>query len=150
MRLNIRNRRPLYAGLFVIAIGLAGVYFGSGLKFGRAAAMGPGFLPIVCSWLIVALGGIIVAKSLHEDVEIIEPPVPRPVFMIFLAIGLFALLIDRAGLGITVFSTVFVASYAGRAKLLETLILALVGAAASAIVFVVLLGLPLQVWPELG
>ncbi|MDF2811355.1 MAG: Tripartite tricarboxylate transporter TctB family [Microvirga sp.] len=150
MRFKVRNRRRLYAGLLIIAIGLAGVYFATSLKFGTAAAMGPGFLPTICSWLVAVLGVMVITQGLHEEVEVIDPPMPRPVFMIFLAIGLFPLLIERAGLGITVFVTAFVASYAGQARFGETLILAVTAAVVTVIVFVVLLGLPIPVWPEIA
>ena len=149
MQVRIRNWRRLYAGLFLVVFGLAGVYFARHLQFGSAAAMGPGFLPTICSWLVAVLGILVTTKSLSEDVEIIEPPMPRPIFMISLSIGLFALLIDRAGLGLTVFITAFVASYAGQARFVETIVLALIAAAMAAIVFVVLLGLPIPIWPEI-
>jgi hypothetical protein len=150
MEVRIRSWRRLYAGLLIVAFGLAGVYFASDLKFGTAAAMGPGYLPVVCSWLVAALGGIVLTMALHDDAEVVEPPVPRPVLMIFLSIGLFALLIERAGLGIAVFVTCFVASYAGEARLGETLALAAAAAAASVLIFAVALGLPIPVWPRTG
>jgi hypothetical protein len=149
VQVRIQNWRRLYAGLLIVAFGLAGVYFARNLYFGTAAAMGPGFLPTICSWLIVALGIVVTTRAFFENVDVIEPPVPRPVFMISLAIGLFALLIERAGLGITVFITAFVASYAGPARFMETVILSLAAAVATVIVFVVLLGLPIPLWPDL-
>jgi hypothetical protein len=69
--------------------------------------------------------------------------------MVSLALGIFALLVERAGLGITVFLTAFVASYAGPARLVETLVLALIAAVATVVVFVLLLGLPIPLWPDL-
>ena len=149
MQIRIRNPLRLYAGLLFVAFGLVGAYFAAGLTFGTAAAMGPGFLPTICSWLIVAFGVLEAAQALHDEVDVLDPPVPRPVFMVFLSVGLFALLINRAGLALTVFVTAFVASYAGPARLRETLVLAAVAAAATTIVFVTLLGLPLPVWPGL-
>lgn len=150
MNIKVRNARRLFSGLLILAFGLAGAYFASHLKFGTPAAMGPGFLPTVCSWLIVLFGIIELMKVAHEDIEVIDPVVPRPVFMIFLSIGLFAFLIDRAGLAATVFVTTLIASYAGPTRLWEALVLAMFAAVAVAVVFVVLLGLPIQVWPEFG
>lgn len=149
MQIRVRNPRRIYAGLLFVGFGLAGVLFGSHLKFGTAAAMGPGFLPTICSWLIVLLGIVETTRVLRDDLEVVEPPVPRPVFMIFLSIGLFAVLIERAGLGLTVFATAFVASCAGPTRLREALALSAVAAVATTIVFVVLLGLPIEIWPEI-
>lgn len=149
VQVKIRNWRRLHAGALIVAFGLAGVYFARNLYFGTAAAMGPGFLPTICSWLIVVLGIVVTARALFEDVDVVEPPMPRPVFMVSLSIGLFALLIERAGLGITVFVTAFVASYAGQARFVETLVLSAIAAVATVIVFVVLLGLPIPLWPDL-
>lgn len=132
----------------MVAVGLAGVFFASDLRFGRPGAMGPGFLPTILSWLVAALGVVVLAMSVHEDAEVIDPPVARPVVMIFLSIGLFALLIRPAGLGVTVFVTAFVSSYAGPARFVETLVLAAAAAVATTLLFVVLLGLQLPIWPE--
>lgn len=150
MQLKISNWRRLYAGLFIVAFGLGGVYFARTLYFGTAAAMGPGFLPTICSWMIVAFGILVLVRAFVEDMELIDPVVPRPVFMISLSIGLFALLIERAGLGITVFVTAFVASYAGPARFVETLVLSAIAAVATVVLFAVLLGLPIPVWPALS
>ena len=150
MTAGIRNRRRLYAGLIIVASGLAGVVFARNLQFGSAAAMGPGFLPTICSWLIVVLGVLIATRSLHESAEAIDRIVPRPVLMITLAVGIFAVLVERAGLGITVFLTAFVASYAGPARFVETIVLALIAAVATVVVFVLLLGLTIPIWPDLS
>lgn len=148
MQIRIRSYRRLYAGLLIVALGLGGVFFASPLRFGSLAQMGPGFMPTVCSWLIVALGLTVLTMMFHEDVEVIDPPVARPVFMIFLAVGIFAVLIEPAGLALTSFVTAFVSSYADRAKFLEAAALSIGAAVAASVVFVVLLGLPLSVWPE--
>lgn len=148
MQLRLRSRRRLYVGLLILAIGLGGVWFAADLRFGRVGAMGPGFLPTVISWLIAAMGIAILGMMFHDDVETIEPVAPRPVLMIFASVGLFALLIDPAGLGIAVFVTAFVASYAGPARFVETLILSLCAAIACCLLFVTVLGLPLDILPE--
>lgn len=148
LQLKIRSYRRLYAGLLIVAIGLGGVIFGSNLRFGSMAQMGPGFLPIVCAWLITALGLVVMAMMVRDDVEVVEAPVPRPVFMIFLSVGLFAVLIEPAGLLITTFIVAFVSSYAGSAKFLETVALSAGAAIAASVVFVIFLGLPLGIWPE--
>ncbi|MEJ8571975.1 tripartite tricarboxylate transporter TctB family protein [Microbaculum marinum] len=150
MQLKIQSYRRLYAGSLIVVIGLAGVFLASDLRFGTMASMGPGFLPTVCGWLIAALGIVVLAMMFRDDVEIVDPPVARPVIMIFLSVGLFALLIEHAGLGLTVFLTAFVASYAGRARFVETLLLAFGTAVATTVLFVVILGLPLRIWPELS
>lgn len=149
MQIKVQSWRRLYAGLLFVAFGLSGVYFASSLQFGTPAAMGPGFLPTICSWMIVALGILVLTQTFTDEVEFVESIVPRPVLMISLSVALFAVLIERAGLGITVFVTAFVASYAGKARFVETLILSLAAAAFCVIVFVVLLGLTIPIWPEM-
>lgn len=148
MQIRIRSYRRLYAGLLIMALGVGGVFFASQLRFGSLAQMGPGFMPTVCGWLISALGLVVLGMMFRDDIEVMEAPVPRPVFMIFLSVGIFAVFIEPAGLALTTFVTAFVSSYADKAKFFETVALSIGAAVAASTIFVVLLGLPLGVWPE--
>ena len=53
---RVRSPQDLGAGVVFIVIGIAGILFGQDLAFGSAARMGPGYFPMLLSWLIIAIG----------------------------------------------------------------------------------------------
>src|SRR5690349_2598785 len=111
---RVRSPQDLGAGLVFVLIGVAGIYFGQDLAFGSSARMGPGYFPILLSYLIIALGLVLGIKGLATD----GPPIPeisfRPLIAINLAILAFGLLIDHLGLAITAALLTVGAAYARR------------------------------------
>jgi hypothetical protein len=145
--LRIRSPQDVGAALVFIAIGLAGAYFGRDLRFGTAAAMGPGFFPIILSWIIVGIGVIVGAKALVIEGPRVEPIQLRPIVVIIAAILLFGFLIDKAGLAITAALLTVFAAFARRGvNLTETLLLAVTLALLSVVVFVYGLAQPFPAW----
>ena len=98
---RVRSPQDLGAGVVFILIGSAGILFGQDLAVGSAARMGPGYFPMLLSWLIIAIGLVLTVKSLATQ----GPPIPpihlRPLTAIVAAILAFGLLIDRIGLALT-------------------------------------------------
>jgi hypothetical protein len=110
--LRIRSPQDFGAAVVFIAIGLAGVYFGSDLRFGTAAGMGPGYFPVVLSWVIVVIGGIVGIKAVTVEGPRIEPVQLRPLIVIIPAILIFGYLIDKLGLAITAALLTILAAFA--------------------------------------
>jgi hypothetical protein len=149
--IRVRNQQDLAAGLFLIVFALFARYFASDLAMGRLVRMGPGYLPTVLSWILFGLGVLIGLRGFITDGPKLEPWAWRPVVALCAALIAFALLLQNAGLVVAIVITTLVASLAARGgRIIPVLILGAVMATGSTILFVWMLGLPLQIWPELG
>jgi hypothetical protein len=144
---RIKSPQDAGAAVVFIAIGLAGVYFGRDLTFGSAARMGPGFFPIILSWIVFAIGVICGFKGLAIEGPPIEPVQVRPMLVIIAAILAFGYLIERLGLAITAALLTVLAGYARRdVNVWETLLLAAGLAVFSVVIFVYGLSQPFPAW----
>ena len=145
--LKIKNPQDAGSGALFIAIGLAGLYFGSSLDFGTARRMGPGFFPMIISGLIALAGVLVLMKGLTVHGPAIQRMQLRPVLMLMLALVAFGLLIEPLGVVVATIALVVLAALARREiRWGETLILALCAAAFVVLVFVYGLGQALPVW----
>jgi hypothetical protein len=144
---RVRSPQDLGAGLVFVAIGATGLYFGQDLTFGSAARMGPGYFPILLSYLIIGVGVVLAVKSLATDGPPIEPIHIRPLFAILAAILGFGILIDRIGLALTTALLTIGAAFARRQVNWKESLLLAVGLALFAVgVFVYGLSQPLPAW----
>jgi hypothetical protein len=145
--LRIKSPQDFGAAVVFIAIGLAGVYFGRDLQFGTAARMGPGYFPIIVSWVIVAIGVMVGFKALTIDGPGIEPVQFRPILVVVAAILAFGYLIDRIGMAITAVLLTILAGFARRdVNVLETILLGAGLALFSVLLFVYALSQPIPAW----
>jgi len=145
--LRIKSPQDLGAAVVFMAIGLVGVYFGRDLSFGTAARMGPGYFPIILSWIIVAIGIVVGLKALTIEGPRIEPVQLRPIVVIIAAILAFGFLINAVGLAITAVLLTILAAYARRdVKPIEAVLLGGGLAIFAIVVFVYGLSQPLPAW----
>ena len=145
--LRVKSPQDLGAGIVFLVIGLAGIYFGRNLAMGTAARMGPGYFPVMLSYLIVALGLIVGARGLTIDGPPIERIQLRPIFFVTASILLFGLVINEIGLAITTVTLTIVAAYGRRdVNLIETIVLGAGLALFTIAVFVYALKQPLPAW----
>jgi hypothetical protein len=130
--LRVKSPQDFGASVVFIVIGVIGVWFGGELNYGSAARMGPGFFPVILSWLVIAVGLVIGLRALALDGP---------------AIVLFALLIETIGLALTSAVTILVASLArADTRWRDTLILAFVLSIALVLLFVYALGQAMPPW----
>ena len=145
--IRIRSPQDLGAAVVFVAIGLAGVYFGNNLSFGTAGRMGPGYFPIILSWIIVGVGLALGLTALTIEGPRIEPIQLRPISVIIAAILVFGFLISTAGLAISAVLLTVLAAYARRdANLWEAVLLGIGLATFAVVVFVYGLSQPLPAW----
>ena len=145
--LRIKSPQDVGAAVVFIAFGLAGAYFGNDLRFGSASNMGPGYFPVILSWVIVGIGIIVGFKGLTLEGPRIEPFQLRPILVIIAAILAFGFLVDRIGLALTTALLTVLAGYARRdVSLWETLLLAAGLAVFSVGLFVYALSQPFPAW----
>jgi putative tricarboxylic transport membrane protein len=144
---RVRSPQDLGAGAVFLLIGAAGAYFGKDLAFGTAARMGPGYFPMLLSWLIIGVGVIVAARGLTVDGPAIEQVQLRPILFVVAAILMFGYLLDTIGLALTAIVLTLVAAYARRdASLVEALLLGAGLALFAVLVFVYALSQPLPAW----
>jgi putative tricarboxylic transport membrane protein len=146
---QIKSPQDLGAAAVFLAVGIAGVYFGSELRFGTGSNMGPGFFPVILSWIIVAIGVIVGFKAVTVAGPPIEPVRLRPLVVIIAAILAFGYLVDTIGLALTAALLTILAAFARRWReisLLETILLAAGLALFSVGLFVYALSQPFPAW----
>lgn len=145
--LVIRSPRDFGAALLIVAIGAAGLYFGSDLSIGSASRMGPGYFPRIVCWCIIALGSVVGLRSIAIRGPAIERMQLRPIAVILLAALVFGYAIEELGLIMASLAAMLLAPYAKRnTKFRDALLLSIGLTAFAAIVFVGALGQPLPLW----
>lgn len=148
--MRIRSPRDFWAGLVFIAIAAWFIGVASGYRFGDTQRMGPGFFPIVVGGFLGLLGLAIALRSFVRVGPAIEATGARQLLVTLLAITLFGLVLAKLGLVAAIVALVVVGAFADTAaRPLEVVALAIFLTVFSVAMFVYLLGLPLQVWPEL-
>ena len=147
MRVHI-NVPDLAFAAFLVALGALAFGLASPLSVGTAAAMGPGYVPRGLALLIMVYGLALGLRALVAG-RLTFPAVElRPLLLILGSVALFAVLLPIAGLALTSFALVICAGYAAYdVRFRENAISALTLAAFAVVLFVVVLGLPIAVWP---
>jgi putative tricarboxylic transport membrane protein len=140
---GILENKDVWAGLFLIVVGVLAVFFARNYPFGTSLRMGPGYFPTVLGGLMVLFGLYIFSTGLRSD-EKIEGSWPlRALIVLPLALVLFGVLIERAGFVPALLVLIFGSALAGTEfRLIEMLIFSVLLTALCAIVFVWALGLP--------
>jgi hypothetical protein len=147
---KIRNPKDLCAGLFFMVFGLSAVFISRRYPLGTAFRMGAGYFPTLIGGILFLVGFVIAMKAFFGAEKSLTFPKSRPVLFIVISIILFGLLIKPLGLILTAFIVVITSRLAGENfHIRETISLAAVLAALSAVLFVYVLGLLFPVWPQL-
>lgn len=147
--MRIRAQRDFWAGLLFIAIGAGFIVLASSYRLGVPSRMGPAYFPTVIGGVLTLLGLAIAVRAFFRSGPPMEPAALRPLAVTLLSVVLFGAALAHLGLVAAIVTLVLVGALADRnARLLEVLALAVFLAMFSVVVFVLVLGLPLQVWPE--
>ncbi len=146
--MRLRVNQDVAAGLLFVAFGLLALYVGQDYRPGTSLRMGPGYFPRILAWLLIGLGVLIGMRGVLAE----SPPLTRwylrPLILILLALLAFRFAIDSVGLVIAIVAAVGLASLSGddfRAR--DVVILIVVLAAGSVLLFAKALGLPMKIWP---
>lgn len=137
----------LVAGGLVLALGAFTLHEASDYARGSMANIGPGVFPGLLGLLLIGCGiGIILVEGTRNR----GIPLPRPELRAALAtvaaLGLFALLIERAGLAPAILATTYVASYATTSTTpLMRLVTAFGVTIVCVLIFPIALGLPMRI-----
>ena len=145
----VRNPRDLYGGLALVEIAIFAIVASSELPGQRGFAFGPGTAPRLFAILLAALGaGVAVIGAFTEGPAIEKYRIRGPAFVI-VAIMLFAALIRPFGLMLATFLA-FMVSIAGSKEMrwIESVVAAAGMTVFCYLLFVILLNLPFQLWPQ--
>jgi hypothetical protein len=138
--MNVRN---LIAALLTIATGAGALLEAARYPMGTLRRMGPGYFPDVLGVLLIGFGAILLLQAFRAQPPPTEPFVLRPVLAIPLGILLFALLLERFGLGPAVLALVGVSLLAEPVfRLRRALALAAATSALTYVLFILVLRLP--------
>jgi putative tricarboxylic transport membrane protein len=150
MRTLLRSA-DFQAGLVLALLAVLGIVLSSRLRGGTAMRMGPGYLPTLISYLLLALGIAIAAVAVAKPGEPTGAWSLRPLLAVVAALLVFSLGVDRLGLFVTTALVVVVSSLATQeSRWLEVVLVALGLSAFSTVLFITLLGLAIPAWPRLG
>jgi hypothetical protein len=146
----IRLKKPqdLGAAILFVLLGCICLWLGRDYRYGTLARMGPGFFPLTLSWLLIGFGVVIgaLAFSFNEGPKVTIPNW-RGLLIVIVAIILFGMLINSAGLLITAFIVPLVAAFAStEVRRKEAVILSLLVSIACVAVFVYGLRQPIPVF----
>ena len=147
--MRIRSQKDFWCGVIFATIGIAFMVLAREYRMGTAARMGPGFFPTMLGGVVVALGLTLVVPALVRDGEAFPRLHFRPMLMLLLSIGVFAVLLQPLGFVLAAFALMVVGGFADPdLGFLESVALSLFLTAFCVAVFVLLLGLPMPLWPN--
>ncbi|MBS7699955.1 MULTISPECIES: tripartite tricarboxylate transporter TctB family protein [unclassified Chelatococcus] len=141
--------KDFLAGLFILAVGALGLAIGRNYETGTPSEMGPGYFPLILSIILVVLGLVQIIGAMREtEREEIDPIQWRVLVLPTLGIVVFALLLERAGLVISLAMLLGISMLASReTRYREIPILILCAIVFCYVVFIYGVGLPMKVWP---
>jgi len=140
---GLLDNKDVWAGLFLIVVGVTAVVIARNYTFGTALRMGPGFFPTVLGGFLILSGLYILASGLRSGEPLAASWPLRALIVLPLALVLFGVLIDRAGFIPAMLVLIFGSGLAGTDfKLIEMILFSVLLTALCAIVFVWALGLP--------
>jgi len=145
---GIRINQDFVSGLMFAGWGVAGLWIARDYPMGSALRMGPGYVPRILCWGLIALGAIIAIKGAMVAGEKITRWHWRPLVVVSIAVLAFAFLLEPGGIVAATFAIVVIGAFGGpEFKLVESLILATGLALGATVIFIYGLKLPMPIWP---
>ena len=142
----IKHPKDFYAGLMYASVGAAAAWICRDYTMGSAVRMGPAYFPTLLSILLILVGVTSLIRSFFQRGEAIAAFAWKELGLVLGSIVLFGLLVRVAGLAIALVLLVVISAGASPLfKFKTALLLAVVTAALSALVFVKGLGLPFAI-----
>ena len=146
--MRIKGEQDFATGLMFVAVGLAALWVGADYVLGTAQRPGTGVLPRILAWCLIATGVLLGIRSAVVEGPRLTGWAWRPAIMITVATVAFALLVDRAGLIVTmVVSLTLAALGTPETRWREYFLFLLIMMAIGIIVFIKGLGMPIPLWP---
>ena len=149
--MKLRNHQDFWSGVMFIVLGVLFIALSKQYQMGTAAKMGPGYFPTV-------LGGILAALGLMVSIGAFAKSNPetrlakvgwRELFLVLLGVGLFAILLPKLGMVVSLWILIFISALASHEfNFKETFLSAIVLSVLAWGVFAKGLELQMAVWPK--
>lgn len=144
----VKSQQDFATGLLFVAVGIAALWIGADYPLGTAQRPGTGVLPRILAWALVGTGALLVARAMVAEGPRLTGWAWRPAVMITLATVAFALLVDRAGLVVTMLVSMTLAALGTpETRWREYFVFTLIMLAIGVVVFIKGLGMPIPIWP---
>lgn len=144
----IRNPKEFGSGCLFAFAGLAAIVLGAGYPVGTAARMGPGYFPRGLGMILIALGLVLVVKSLRTQGARISIPTLKPMLVVLGSVVLFGVTVVPLGLVLSTILLIVVSSAASHEfRWKESLIASVLLAVFVVAAFGYGLKLQLPTWP---
>ena len=114
--MKIKSQRDFWSGLMFLVVGAAFAVGATNYSMGTSARPGAGYFPLILSVILTIMGAIVLFEALTietEDGEPIGAIAWRPLIVVVLAITVFAILLPRMGMIVTVPILIIIVSFAG-------------------------------------
>jgi len=151
--MKIRNQKDFFSGLLFIAIGAFFAVFSRKYDIGTAKEIGPGYFPLILGIVLIFLGLIVSVKSLiaHGEKVGLDMWHWRPILLLSMAIIGFAFAMPTMGflIAVAILVAVSIFAYSGNRSLKEIFLVTVGFTTFAWLIFVVGLGLNLQVLPSI-
>lgn len=108
------NAKDITSGLILIVIAVVGLWLNQDHTLGTARRMGPGYMPMMVFWILMALGGIVFVIGLFNGPDPLDRWAWRELLLVLAAMCVFGLLLERGGLFLAITATVAVSALADR------------------------------------
>ena len=146
--MKITAPKNFWAGLMFIAFGIGFALIARNYQMGTSVRMGPAYFPTVLGAILAVLGLVIFLQSFVVVGEKVPRFYFRPLILIVAAVVVFGVLLKPLGLVLALAILIGVGAFGGfEFKAKEVVILYVVLAIFSVLVFVKGLGLPIPIWP---
>jgi hypothetical protein len=138
--------KDLWSGLMFAGFGVLALIMGSNLAIGTAVRMGPGYVPRMLSYILIALGIAIIVRAVISPSDSIERFRFKPITMITIGVVVFALLFESAGLAPALVCLIFLSALGGEEfKIVETTLACIVLIALCIVIFKLGLGMNIYI-----
>jgi hypothetical protein len=143
-----KGPKDIASGLMFVSIGVFGLWVGRDYPMGTPVRLGTGVFPALLCWGLIGVGAIIFIQGLLVKGEPIGAWAWRPVLLVGLAAALFAVLIEPAGLVVSMIVLMVIGALAGQGHTIrEFTIFSIILILASVAMFIYGLEMPIKVFP---
>lgn len=144
--IKIRSPQDLGAALIFLTIGVAGLYLGTKLSGIKAdGQLGSGTMPRILCWICIGFSALMLFRALRVNGPAIASVPWRAVGMVTLAVIAFAFLVEQIGyLGTAIVTPLLATLALPSIRWKEALLVSVLLGIGTTILFIVLLGQPLN------
>jgi hypothetical protein len=138
--------KDFWSGLMFAGFGVLALVMGSNLAVGTAIRMGPGYVPRMLSYILIALGIAILVRAIIAPGDPVESLRWKPITMITIGVVVFAALFERAGMAPALVALIFLSALGGEEfKVVETILACIVLIALCIVIFKLGLGMNISI-----